>query len=341
MKTGASSPARPIDAPLLDAYPAIASRSPDEAEHLLRRIYGARHFAVAGDRAEFSIHANHKPISDISLSYCGYGGSVDIDFPEAGFARQMFRLSGEGIVQAGLRGPELRVASSLVLPPDIPLKVHFAEGFRQLLLRIDEAALTRKLTALLGSEPGAPVRFDPIQRNGEGDAALRSLVMSLAQGIRALEEYAGSSPVIPEFEQTIITTFLYTNLNNYSRALRAAPRDAAPWQVRAVEDYISGNWQEPLDTRKLVEITGVSARSIFQAFARTRGYSPNAFLKRTRLTQARGRLQSGDMDVSVTAIALACGFNNLGHFARDYRTFFGELPSETLARQRSKRPRSA
>ena len=85
----------------------------------------------------------------------------------------------------------------------------------------------------------------------------------------------------------------------------------------------------------------MSARSIFQAFARTRGYSPNAFLKRTRLTQARGRLQSGDMDVSVTAIALACGFNNLGHFARDYRTFFGELPSETLARQRSKRPRSA
>jgi transcriptional regulator GlxA family with amidase domain len=32
----------------------------------------------------------------------------------------------------------------------------------------------------------------------------------------------------------------------------------------------------------------------------------------------------------VTGVAFACGFQNLGHFARDYRLRFGELPSETL-----------
>lgn len=330
-----------MGAPLLDDYPAIESRSPEEAEHLLRRIYGARRFAVVGDPAEFSVHANNKPINEISLSYCGYGGAVALDFPEAGFARQMFRLSGQGNVKAGLQGPELPVTSSLFLPPDIPLRVHFAEGFEQLLLRIDRVVLTRKLTALLGSEPGASLRFDPKQPDGEHEEALQSLVMSLAHGIHALERYGGSSPVIREFEQTIITTFLYANVNNHSDALRAEPPDAAPWQVRAVEDYISANWDQPIDILKLVEVTGTSARSIFQAFARTRGYSPKVFLKRTRLAHARGRLQSGDPDVSVTAIALSCGFSNLGHFARDYRTFFGELPSETLARQRSKRFRPA
>ena len=85
---------------------------------------------------------------------------------------------------------------------------------------------------------------------------------------------------------------------------------------------------------QLVKITGASARSIYQAFARTRGYSPKAFLKQMRLKQARSRLQSNDPDVSVTAIALSCGFNNLGDFARDYRELFGELPSETLAKHR-------
>lgn len=35
---------------------------------------------------------------------------------------------------------------------------------------------------------------------------------------------------------------------------------------------------------------------------------------------------------SVTQIALKCGFQNLGHFARDFRLAFGELPSDTLRR---------
>jgi AraC-like DNA-binding protein len=40
----------------------------------------------------------------------------------------------------------------------------------------------------------------------------------------------------------------------------------------------------------------------------------------------------------VTGIAFKCRFGNLGHFAADYRRAFGELPSDTLARHRSRRP---
>ena len=32
----------------------------------------------------------------------------------------------------------------------------------------------------------------------------------------------------------------------------------------------------------------------------------------------------------MTQIALKCGFQNPGHFARDFRLAFGELPSEIL-----------
>ena len=37
---------------------------------------------------------------------------------------------------------------------------------------------------------------------------------------------------------------------------------------------------------------------------------------------------------SVIQVALKCGFQNPGHFARDYRNSFGELPSVTLQRAR-------
>jgi transcriptional regulator GlxA family with amidase domain len=49
-------------------------------------------------------------------------------------------------------------------------------------------------------------------------------------------------------------------------------------------------------------------------------------------------LEQSDRETSVTQIALKCGFQNPGHFARDFRLAFGELPSEALKRS-SKRSR--
>jgi len=37
---------------------------------------------------------------------------------------------------------------------------------------------------------------------------------------------------------------------------------------------------------------------------------------------------------TVTTVAHACGFSNLGHFSARYRRRFGELPSETLRQAR-------
>jgi AraC-like DNA-binding protein len=55
------------------------------------------------------------------------------------------------------------------------------------------------------------------------------------------------------------------------------------------------------------------------------------FAKLIRLRRARELLLKFDSRQSVTAVAFACGFSNLGHFARDYRAAFDELPSATLA----------
>ena len=53
-----------------------------------------------------------------------------------------------------------------------------------------------------------------------------------------------------------------------------------------------------------------------------------------RLEHARELLVSGDVGVTVTAATFKCNFANLGHFAKDYRAAFGELPSETISRVR-------
>jgi len=117
--------------------------------------------------------------------------------------------------------------------------------------------------------------------------------------------------------------------------------DAAPWQVRRAEEYIVAHWDQPITVEALATVTGTSARSIFHVFKRSRGYSPMAFVKTVRLQKARQMLTRQSSTVSVTDVAFACGFGNLGHFASDYVRHFGERPSDTLNRTKSGRPQKA
>lgn len=330
MAAGANPMGQTLEEPLLESYPVVRAQSTDEAEHALRATYGVRSFSVPDRGSKFHLHGNYKQLRDISLAYCRYGAPVEMDFPEAHFARQLFCFSGEGGVETRTRDSVLRTESSMVLPPNLPHKARFSGGFGHLVLRINETALVEKLTALLGEQPNAPLVLQ-VGEPAESDVLLRDLISYFARNLHKMEQNSVSTPIIPEMEQAIVAAFLYTNRSNYSELLHAVPKAAAPWEVRAVEDYIVANWNKPIDMLHLTTITGGSARSIFRAFARTRGYSPMEFLKRVRLMQARLKLQSGDPDISVTAVGYACGFNNLGRFAHDYRALFGELPSETLA----------
>ena len=59
-----------------------------------------------------------------------------------------------------------------------------------------------------------------------------------------------------------------------------------------------------------------------------------AFLRQIRLQHAREMLLRSDADISVTEAAFACGFSNLGHFARHYFNRFHERPSDTVRRKK-------
>ncbi|MBQ0818948.1 AraC family transcriptional regulator, partial [Microvirga sp. HBU67558] len=71
----------------------------------------------------------------------------------------------------------------------------------------------------------------------------------------------------------------------------------------------------------------------FQSF---RGMTPMAFLRSLRLRHAHQTLLLSDPGtVTVTEVALRCGYNHLGEFASAYRHAFGETPKRTLARTRA------
>ena len=105
------------------------------------------------------------------------------------------------------------------------------------------------------------------------------------------------------------------------------------------ERYIEAHWDEPITIEDMVSATGASARSIFRAFKKSRGYSPFQFVKELRLQQARRMLDSDASDLTVTEVAVTCGFENLSRFSKDFSRAFGEPPSAVRNRRRGDSPR--
>ena len=320
---------------MLERYSIVDTRDVEKMHAVLAQAFGARSFDLPHGAEGFSGKAQHAQMGRVGLSYCHYGAHVEVSFPEADYSRVQIGLTG--LAETGLSRSSHTISDrqSCVIPPHAEVKAQFGKGFSQLVLRVDNAALNEKLTALLGTRPGARLSFDTgVDWTGAEASRLRRLVLYIADEIA--NDAGLTDLLLSQFEQTLIAAFLCLNRHNFREMLDRPSGSVAPWQVRRVEAYIEANWNKALTIEKLSEEAGTSARSIFATFNRTRGYSPMAFLKSVRLRHARATLDGADTGATVTQVALACGFHNMGHFARDYRDAFGELPSVTLARARAR-----
>jgi AraC-like DNA-binding protein len=137
-----------------------------------------------------------------------------------------------------------------------------------------------------------------------------------------------------QLEQTVLTGFLLSQTHTYSDALLRPQSAAVPFYVRWAEAFIEAHFAEPLSLAKIAAQAGMSARSLQNGFQNFRHVPPMAFLRSLRLKHAHEVLLSDPGTVTVTEVALRCGYNHLGEFASAYRHAFGETPKQTLARTR-------
>ena len=83
----------------------------------------------------------------------------------------------------------------------------------------------------------------------------------------------------------------------------------------------------------LCRIAAVEPRTLVRAFHAVHGTTPSRYLRTLRLNLARQALLAPCAGrKTVTEVATRCGFRELGRFALDYRTMFGESPLKTLRR---------
>ena len=104
--------------------------------------------------------------------------------------------------------------------------------------------------------------------------------------------------------------------------------------VQMAQRWMREHPLEPITLADLCRSLHVSRRCLIQGFREHLGMGPMAFLKLQRLHGVRRLLINADAGLQrIGPLAAEWGFLNAGHFARDYRRLFGELPRQSLQRQ--------
>jgi len=137
-----------------------------------------------------------------------------------------------------------------------------------------------------------------------------------------------------ELFETLLETFRGAQDRDASRSDRT--QRSYSLIVKAAEDYALSHVGDFLHVTDLCKVAAVSERTLENAFKKIMGITPVAYLIQVRLHRARKALLTAtEASTTVSAEALNWGFWHFGEFSRAYRLCFGELPSDTLRRNRS------
>jgi AraC-like DNA-binding protein len=108
-------------------------------------------------------------------------------------------------------------------------------------------------------------------------------------------------------------------LPNYSH--RAEPRDI--WKARK---FIEEHAGEHLSLGKVANEVGVNATHLSEKFKQVTGVKFVDYIARARFEKARELLE--DVDLRISEIAFAVGFQSLSQFNRVFKKFSGNSPTE-------------
>lgn len=102
-----------------------------------------------------------------------------------------------------------------------------------------------------------------------------------------------------------------------------------PHLVRTIE-IMRAHLAEPLSHAEIARRVGLSNRQLERLFGKLLGVTPKKYFVDMRLEKARYLLLQTEL--SVTEIALSCGFDNPGSFSRSYKAAFGATPTKQRSR---------
>jgi AraC-like DNA-binding protein len=318
--------------PLLDRYPFLRTRSPDEA-HAVFANYGLRFDIDPRACRRLDVRVNSTPLSGMFLGYTHYGSPASLLMDER--ANYWIKLPLRGHLDIAFRGGSVTCDRYLgaVLSPTREYRMRSEEGGARLTLVLTKDDLVRHLTTLLDEPLAAPLEFQPSLNltGGFGQRLARFITLAVLE-LEGSDSLLRNPLAARDFVEFVMTGLLTSHPHNYTHALQHRCRPIAPSDLKRAVDFIEANLNAPISLVEVAAAAGVPGRTLFHHFHRFLGVTPMHYVRRARLQRVHDRLCRAGSETSVTEAAVSCGFTHLGRFSAEYRKQFGESPSETLRR---------
>ncbi len=323
--------------PALAGHEIFYTEDPAEAAGLLGRAFAPLRLTpgeVAARTFAASLHGVR--LREVSLLYVDLSVGASLDVHRSG-SYYAVHMPMNGLATGTVRGRafEAGPVRALVTNPGEQLAMRFDYDSPQLVVRMEQEALERYLTRLVGRSLDQALEFEP-EFDLTTDAAMR---WHGAVQLLHTEVYYSGSLVhrglgIGPLEEFLMSALLTIHPSSYHAHLARPSTPPGRRVVRQTMDYLEQHLSEPVTMTQLARQVSSSVRSVQVGFREELGVSPMLYLRNRRLERAREELtdaQPAD-GITVTEVAEHWGFHHLGNFAVLYRKRWGESPSDTLRR---------
>lgn len=120
-------------------------------------------------------------------------------------------------------------------------------------------------------------------------------------------------------------TLMVTLMRHFSRPSRPPGKDSSS-AIRTAIAYIRAHFADTLDLDRLAAEVNLSKYHFIRKFKEATGQTVVAYINAVRIEQAERLLREGEL--SVAAVADACGFVSHSYFSKVFYRLRGVLPSE-------------
>lgn len=196
-----------------------------------------------------------------------------------------------------------------------PGEIHYGnsineEGWRQLVILFDSHSGRR--FAEENSVKKKELIFDSIVKT---DRQLRADVVKLCRGAVNAES---------DMEREHLCEMLMAALFSGEKMLNATPPKSDRAGIRKVIELMNDEPDEKHTLEDLARMAGMSKFHFLRSFRHSTGVTPHAYLNLVRIEIARKLILT--TDISLSEIALSCGFSDQAHFTRSYKKIYGTPP---------------
>jgi AraC-like DNA-binding protein len=323
-------------APALRGHELFSTTDPAVAIRLGAPLLGHHRFVVRDAECRFAASLHAVVAGPITLGHLhvAYEADLVVHASAPRILVAMPRRAGTG-VRMGARSFVATPSTAAVIQPGRPATMLCPHDGASLVVGIEQQALVVHLSRLLGRALDRPLVFDPVLHLGGSAATRWKLAVEILEGelserTSLLRCGIGSS----QLEEFLMSSLLYGQRSTYTEVL-SQPASPERRAVTTARDFIEANLPDRLTLGAVAAAAGVSVRTLQASFRSELRTTPTSYIRSRRLDRAHGDLSDpGSPAATVTDVATRWGITHLGRFAADYRTRYGETPSQTLRRQR-------